>query len=742
MITYMLNDPEIGEAPPTERISDAGSARSMLYELIDDDQVASHRRSQIQGIIDGNAPYNEQQLREVGQADRINVNWGHAESKVESAVIPYFDILTSVGTYATIKTKHGKDMGKRQEWSNIITEEFQRLLSSSNPNFLAQHQVCHKELVIHGQACMYFPDQTDWRARAIEPWNLVVPRGVKVDWNNWEFCFVLDDLYCEQLYSYIKDEEAAERGGWSVEDCRQAIMDARVDEQDQRRPWEWYQRELKSNSLYYSHARSKIIKIAHMYVREYDGKISHYIFDRLNGTEWLCAKRGRYQNFSQAFTLFLNGVGNGYYHGVRGLGQKMYKWAEAMNRVNNALMEGTILGSCVMFQPTTQGDAEKLKSVQIGPMRILPAGLNPTQFSVGPNLNAAMQTAQFFQGQQSDDIGSFMPSVSGGSGRKKGNKEVEIEIGEKSRLTNTRAEIYLQALDLHYAEVYRRAVNPNLIEEDHGGKEALAFQRACIERGVPAIALLDIDSVKATRSIGQGSSAARMQAMELISEYLPQLPESNRKRVINANIAAIAGQTGVDTFGIPEESKPEGSDISIASLENNAFQTGGQVMIDPDQNHFTHLKVHFQFAGSIVQGVQDQKVDPIAADKSLQGVIPHMLTHLKYMEEDPTRESQYNEMNEQVSELMKIADQLSRMAQDIQKKQMEAQQQQSQQGQQDPKMVAVQAKIQLDQMKLQNDSQIKQAKAQHMMQLQDQKSAQHLMVERIKVAQKYGGIQP
>ena len=45
-------------------------------------------------------------------------------------------------------------------------------------------------------------------------------------------------------------------------------------------------------------------------------------------------------------------------------------------------------------------------------------------------------------------------------------------------------------------------------------------------------------------------------------------------------------------------------------------------------------------------------------------------------------------------------------------------------------------------MKFQNDAQIKQAKAQHMMQLQDQKSAQRLMVDRIKVAQKYGGIQP
>ena len=296
---------------------------------------------------------------------------------------------------------------------------------------------------------------------------------------------------------------------------------------------------------------------------------------------------------------------------------------------------------------------------------------------------------------------------------------------------------------MHYAEVYRRASNPNLIEEDHGGKEALRFQEACINRGVPAAALLDIESVKATRSIGQGSSAARMQAMELIGQYLPQLPESNRKRVINANIAAIAGQTGVETFGIPEETKPDGSDLSIASLENNALQSGGQILIDPDQNHATHMAVHLQFAGGIIKMVQENQIDPMSADKSMEALIPHMLTHLKYLEEDPTREEQYNSMNEQVSEIMKIADQIAKLAQDMMKKQQEAaQQQQGQQPQQDPKTMVAMNKIQLDRMKFQNDAQIRQAKAQHQMQLQDRKTAQKLMVDRLKVAQKYGAIQP
>jgi hypothetical protein len=741
MIQNALIDPNVGEAVPKTRVKDASSARSMLYTLLEDDQVASYRRSQIQGIIDGNPPYNEQQLKEMGQGDRINVNWGHAGAKIETAVIPYFDILTSVPHYMTVKTKYGKDMGKREEWSRIITEEVHTALTKTNPSFITQHQVAVKQLTIHGQGCLYWADGTDFKAKAIEPWALVVPKGAGVDQDAWEFCYILDEMYCEELYRYIEDPDAAERGGWNVDQCQEAIMDAKVDEQDQRRPWEWYQRELKNNALYYSYAKSKVVKVAHMFVREYDGRISHYIFDRLNSTEFLCEVPSRYKKFSNAFTVFLNGVGNGYYHGVRGLGQALYPWAEAMNRLNNQTVEGAILSGATMFQPNSAKDAEGLKTIQIGPYRILPPGLNLVQVNTTPNLQAAMSVAQMFQGQEADQTGSYMPSIAGG-GRKKSNKEVEIEIGEKSRLTNTRAEIYLQSLDLHYKEVYRRLANPNILEEDHGGPEAIAFQEACANRGVPVAALLDIDSVKATRSIGQGSSAARMQAMELISRYLPQLPESNRKRVINANIAAIAGENGVATFGIPEQTKPDGNDMSIASLENNAFQSGGQVIVDPDQNHFVHLTVHLQFAGQIVQGVQGQQVDPRQASQIMSSEIPHLLVHLQNMEGDPTRKEQFDSMNEQVGELMKIADQINSMAQAMQEQEQEAMMQEQQQPQQTPQMMVAMNKIQLDQAKFQNDAMLKQQKVQQQLELKDKQVAQKLMIDKVKLASKYSGIAP
>jgi hypothetical protein len=124
----------------------------------------------------------------------------------------------------------------------------------------------------------------------------------------------------------------------------------------------------------------------------------------------------------------------------------------------------------------------------------------------------------------------------------------------------------------------------------------------------------------------------------------------------------------------------------------------------------------------------------------MQALLPHLLGHLQFLEADPTRQDQYDSMNEQTSELMKIADQLASMAEDIQMKEMEAQQQAMEQqgGQQDPQQMIAMNKIELDRLKFQNDAMIKQAKFQHQAQLQDKKTAQRMMIDRLKVAQQYG----
>jgi hypothetical protein len=227
--------------------------------------------------------------------------------------------------------------------------------------------------------------------------------------------------------------------------------------------------------------------------------------------------------------------------------------------------------------------------------------------------------------------------------------------------------------------------------------------------------------------------------MEKIMEMLPQLPESSRKNAINATITAILGQNGAQDFGIPEEEKMDGQQVSIASLENNAFLAGGQVLVDPDQNHAVHCAIHIQFLGSLAKKVQERQLDPREAIKTFKSGLPHLGTHLQYLEQDPTRQDQFDSFNEQMGELLKVADQIARLAQDQQEQE---DQQKRQAPPPDPKMLMAQNKIQLDRAVTQNKIQLSTIKTQHQLKMSDAKTAQKLAIERLKAGQKYNTLQP
>ena len=715
---------------PDQRISSATAARALLLSIQVDDTLASVRRATIQGMIDGNPPYTDQQLMEANQEDAINVNWGHAEEKVETASLPYFDMLTSVNAYATITTNYGRRADLRDRYSRIITEGFHKILKADK-SFLVNHQLVQSNIVIHGPGCLVYRDSTNYKAKSIPPWNILPPKKASVDWLNWEFCFILDDLYTEELYRITKKPAVAESHGWLPENCKDAIIQADNVPKDKFRPWEEHQRELKDNGLLHSNTKSKTIKIAHLFIKEYTGKYSHYIFDRINAIDWLCVNQNCYNSLSEAFCLFLSGTGNGDYHGVRGLGQKVHKYGEAMNRINNSLLEGVLVASSVIFQAETTADVEKIQTVTIGPYRVLPPGLRAAPIAnLNTNLAGAMQVAGYFQNQESTQIASHMPSMAGQMrGQRMNEAEAASLEGDKASLTNIRAEIYMQCLDTYYTEVFRRLSNLNILLEDQGGPEALKFQKFCKDNGVPLAALKDVE-VQATRSIGQGSPAARKSAMSGIMQLVPMLPEQQRLAAIRDTVAAIGGQQFVDKYAPKTDNQLQGNDATISSLENNVFMTGGQTIIDPNQNHFIHSSVHLQFFGKLIQGLQQQQVDPHQVSQALQSGGPHLRGHLKFLSQDPSRKTQYDSLNQQAAELMKMADQVEQMVQQMDEQQ--AKQQQEQQPPVDPKMLVAQNQIQLNTALAQSEIERKGAKAQHDMKIKDLKTAQELQIAKLK----------
>lgn len=670
--------------PPKSRLKDATSCRTVFTSLLRDDEPSNFERARIQGNIDGNPPYDESELELLGQAGRTNVNWGEAGNRIEQALLPHYDVVTSVEHYATITTDYGGPT-LSSEYSRIISDEFHRMLSDWD-EFLDQIQLHQSQLVIHGIGPIFWRDEKDWRSQALLRRDMLVPSNAKASRSKQKVVFIKDKMEVDELYQYIKNEDVAEALQWDVGRCKTAIRGAANDMEDRTRNWEWWQQQLKDNTYYISYAKTKVINVIHALVVEFGGRVSHHILTRDPLQEddgYLYSKVGRFSSINQAIWMCFDGIGNGDFKSVRGAGWRAMKFGEVSNRANNTLWDNLIQSNCVMWKAQSAADVQRFAAIEIGPNRIIPPNFEPLQLQMGRSIQDTLQAISHFQLMGDNQLGQFR-SESATRGNPETAEEIRAKMGEKAKLTSSKAEKYLNDLDKFYFETFRRASNPKLVRDiDPGANEALDFQKRCIDRGVPSAVfqrdgdrMKNICSVKATRSIGSGSSAGRIMAMQQLAPIvLTRSPEEKQKVFIRDLIGATSqSQYAVDRYGPDLTEMPPGQDEWDATQEETSMIVGGPLLITPDQNHMVHAAYHIRFMAGLIKDTQAGALDPRKASAALDEGGPHTLQHIQLLESDKTRKEAVKEFKTQMGEIMRSADEIKAVADRLDKQEAEQEQ--------------------------------------------------------------------
>lgn len=704
-----------GSVPET-RMSNPASVQNVVRRFYDNDTRRNWKRARVNGLYDGNPPYSASKLRDEGRAERCNANWGTGRSYIESGVGAFYDLATEAPGHFSLEVDHG-NFEQRTAWARILMTEADRVINNDGA-WDYELQLSQTEMVLHGCGPLFFENPFSVLPRVVHCGDLKVPERTRACTKYWEIASIDLDYYPSELYEFINDPEAAGTVGWDVEHTREVIQKAmNLTQQDGRTyNWEFYQTELKNGSFTY-YDETKICRLAHVFWKEFDGRITHAIVERESSTgacKYLYSHLGEYESFDQAIHPMYCDRGNGgYHHSVTGLGVKMYSAMEFENRLLCNLMDGAFAPK-VLFKPTNPQAGEKFRLAHHGNFGLLPSGYEIQQMPIQGLLTDGLAMFRASSDLMRSNLSSSRQQV---PMEKSGNPvtkyEKQLEAAQQGALSNTSFSRYYQQLDTMLAEIIRRLCNLNSTDS-----RAIKFQSRCEAKGVPREVFGNVGNVKAVRVIGQGSPFLRKQAVQELTPIVGSLPEIGQRNWRNDYIASTAGQAAVARYNpdTPETQLPTDQQAN-AMLWVAAMKTGAQPLITSSMNALTYAGTFLNAATQAVQSIQ-QGADMATVVHFLDICGPAILAHIQRMQNDPLRKQVVEQLMVQWKKLAGITDQLHQMIQ----------QQAAQAKEQAAKTQAVMTDAQIAQLRALNDIQIKQAKTKAQLDIHKKKATQGMML--------------
>lgn len=710
-------------ATPTHDISkidSAVSAVSLVSLMRNADKKRSNVRASVKGIIDGNPPYKSSDLSADGQSYRTNVNFREAEQYLGLALSAFYDLHSESPTLATI-TCEVDDDENAAEYSRIITSEFDKL-QKKDKSFDSEVQLHHHEMVLYGTGPIFWDSPTDWRCKSLRSASLMVPEGTKTDVESWTSCVVLSPYSPDELYKCIDDEESASRVGWDLKTVKQSIMMASPQTTETSRTWEWHQQQLRNNTVLYSARASKVLA-AHVFVKEDSGKISHYIVDERHPSEFLYKKRDKYESWSEFIHPMYYDKGDGEHHSVKGMGVKMYSIMELKNRAKCNLVDAAAFRGQTLIQPKNSEAMIDASIVPKGPYSVMPPNFDIIPQQATGVLDAPLAVDKELDNVLAGNLSQYRQRIEKPDGNPRTAFEIQAILAQQSTIGKTQISRYYAQMDAVYSEKFRRAVNCSSSSSVYS-KLAMEFKSACAKQGVPTAALSKC-CVKATRVVGQGSSAMRSQALESLLNISGAFPPAGQQNLLMDIIASKVGQSMLGRYYPSNKTNSTEQDqAALATLERAAIKGGIIPLVTGSQDHLIHAQTHIHDGATSVQAAEQnpESVPDIAS--YLIGLVQHTGEHMAALQRDVIHQREFAALKPQFQRLVKIASDMASHAQG--QAQAQAQQQPAQGGGNQEEMMKQMAFVN-DQkrkdMTVQNDIKRKQLKAQQDMALKDTKTA-------------------
>lgn len=688
----------VTEKPYESRLSSVTCAREINTRLTFSDQGRSRVRALTKGMLDGNPPYSEAQRRAHGLKWTANLNFMESEAAVDSARVPYYDLITGAPTLTDCCTRYRMDDPNWTSWNQKITKHYDWLLKQWDQFYFYTWNEQYWMLV-EGWAVNLF-DETGWKWRSMDPACVKVPqRSHSCLDERLPYIIVKIPYTITELWDWIKDEESAEALGFDVPLMKQAIMRSdntmgpnSINWRDQ--PWEEWQRRMRANDVWAGVTGEEVL-ICHMYVRELTKpgqkkSVSHFMFTesalgqndgmgKAVPDDFLRKDVNKFESYDEALNVIFQNTADGRWHSVRGMAQKGFRAWDVNNKLMCKAVDNAFLQSMLILDPVEITDMDKLQLTVKSDVCVLPAGSKLQQLQHAGAIEGALAVRRTLSNMNAENLGVYNQrtiSREDGRGEMPTATQVNATIAKEASLTTGQMGLYYLGRDNLYETAFKKAVRSTDVD-------AMEFKKRCEDDGVPLEALKDMEYVRCNRQAGYGSSQMKKMNIQTVMSIAAMLPEDGKEHLLDDFIAAHAGIDKIERYN-PKIQLPT-PDMGWATFENGLMHQGEKPLLLPGQDAVQHLQIHLQDAMETLQpiqeGMQMEQSDPQAIAAVLPYVrvlIPHLEEHIAIIAQDPTRKDLAKTFELQIKELVSFSGEMFNILRETQRQNQIAQQQQQQ----------------------------------------------------------------
>ena len=633
---------------PESRIKNYEEATRLFKVLEEADRIPARNRAYVHGLIAGDPPRNQAEMDKAGYGDFANFNSLKALADRDQAVTAFVGISDTTTNLISVKTRFG-DPSQRPDWEDAIAEEYTWLLRKRWSSFYDREMMKATGLVSDGLALAYWPDPEDWRSEVGKVGQFLFPSNASTDVGKWKLVLQIEHVDVTELYERVKkydslDPKDQATCGLNRAAFVKAIQDACKADTNIDTAYHGDALEYMRNNDLCAASKAQEMRLVHYWVTEYEGKVSHYV-GRADGQgpDFLEEHRNRYEEMSQCFALYADGIGEGKIRSLQGIIWRAYDDYLAHDQLRcDAFNAATMACRQLVNVGRTAQEREEAAEINWGPVTFLPPGmtLSETQFSasaLGPimemlnegNANIANNTG----GYASHDF-----SPEGSEGRTA--TEASLQASNNAQIAGAKGINFSRSSEVFHRNTFFRLNKKDYFSKAAGWKERQDMLNRLTARGVPLEAFYEVYEVDYVRPMGLGSPITQQAAFAFLERKRAFLDPTGQRAVDRAEGMAV-GISGSELDGyLPKLDVPRATpDQIIAPLENAGFGPGAQIPVYENQDSYVHLPIHITWLGEQQQLLQQGALDLRTVVGKLGPAFDHIQLHLKACT-DPNRKDQ------------------------------------------------------------------------------------------------------